>query len=57
MGFKADTSFLRFLSMGAVGVHRVMDRLRDRGFEPIELERYCGSKQDLDHQGQTTAPA
>ena len=43
MGFKADTSFLRFLSMGAVGVHRTMDRFRDRGFEPIELERYCGS--------------
>jgi len=43
MGFKADTSFLRFLSMGAVGVRRTMDRLRDRGFEPIELERYCGS--------------
>ena len=43
MAFKADTSFLRFLSMGAVGVHRTMDRLRDRGFEPIELERYCGS--------------
>ena len=41
--FKADTSFLRFLSMGAVGVHRTMDRFRDRGFEPIELERYCGS--------------
>ena len=29
--------------MGAVGVHRTMDRFRDRGFEPIELERYCGS--------------
>ena len=43
MGLKADTSFLRFLSMGAVGVHRTMDRLRDRGFEPVELERYCGS--------------
>jgi hypothetical protein len=43
MGFKADTSFLRFLSMGAVGVHRTMERLRDRGFKPIELERYCGS--------------
>ena len=43
MGFKADTSFLRFLSMGAVAVHRTMDRFRDRGFEPIELERYCGS--------------
>ena len=43
MGLKANTSFLRFLSMGAVGVHRTIDRLRDRGFEPIELERYCGS--------------
>ena len=43
MGFKADTSFLRFLSMGAVGVHRTTDRLPDRGFEPIELERYAGS--------------
>ena len=29
--------------MGAVGVRRTMDRLRERGFEPIELERYCGS--------------
>ena len=43
MGFKADASFLRFLSMGAVGVHRTMARLRGRGFKPIELERYCGS--------------
>ena len=43
MGFKADTSFLRFLSMGAAGVHRTMERLRHRGFEPIELERHCGS--------------
>lgn len=43
MSFKADTSFLRYLSMGAVGVHRAMRRLRDHGFEPIELERYCGS--------------
>ena len=43
MAFKADTSFLRFLSMGAVGVRRAMERFRDRGFEPIELERYCGS--------------
>ncbi len=43
MGFKANTSFLRFLSMGAVGVHRTMARFRGLGFEPIELERYCGS--------------
>lgn len=43
MGFKVDTSFLRFLTMGALGVHRVSRELRERGFEPIELERYCGS--------------
>ena len=43
MPFKADASFLRFLSMGATGVRRTMETLRDRGFEPIELERYCGS--------------
>ena len=43
MAFKADTSFLRFLSMGAAGVHRTMETLRRGGFEPIELERYCGS--------------
>ena len=43
MGLKADTSFLRFLSIGAVGVHRTIDRLRDRGFEPIELERHCST--------------
>ncbi len=40
MGFKVDTSFLRFLTMGALGVRRVADELRERGFEPIELERY-----------------
>ena len=43
MGFKADTSFLKFLSMGAVGVHQTMEQLRREGFKPIELERYCGS--------------
>ena len=43
MPFKADASFLRFLSMGAAGVHRTMETLRRAGFEPIELERYCGS--------------
>lgn len=43
MGFKADTSFLRFLSMGAVGVRQTMSQLRSAGFQPIELERYCGS--------------
>jgi hypothetical protein len=43
MSFKTDTSFLRFLSMGARAVHRVMDILSAQGFRPIELERYCGS--------------
>ncbi len=43
MGFKADTSFLRFLTMGAKGVHQTMAQLEDMGFKPIELERYCGS--------------
>jgi len=43
MGFKADSSFLRFLTMGAAGVHRTMAQLEQRGFAPIELERYCGS--------------
>jgi hypothetical protein len=43
MGFKADTSFLRFLSMGAAGARRVMEQMKADGFEPIELERYCTS--------------
>lgn len=43
MPFKASTSFLRFLSMGAVGVQRTMEILRRFGCEPIELERYCSS--------------
>ncbi|MBS0417155.1 MAG: HEAT repeat domain-containing protein [Proteobacteria bacterium] len=43
MGFKADTSFLKFLTMGARGVHHTMTRLSEVGFSPIELERYCGS--------------
>jgi hypothetical protein len=43
MGFKADTSFLRYLSMGAVGARQLMALLRTAGFEPIELERYCTS--------------
>lgn len=43
MGFKVDTSFLRFLTMGALGVQRVAAQFRARGFEPIDLERYCVS--------------
>lgn len=43
MGFKADTSFLRFLSMGAAGARQTMAQMKAAGFEPIELERYCTS--------------
>jgi hypothetical protein len=43
MGLKTDTSFLRFLTMGALGVRQTIRQLRADGFEPIELERYCGS--------------
>src|ERR1700730_3030356 len=43
MGFKVDTSFLRFLTMGALRVRQVAAELKQRGFEPIELERYCTS--------------
>lgn len=43
MGLKADTSFLRFLSMGALGVRQTMKQLTGMGFQPIELERYCAS--------------
>jgi len=43
MGFKTDTSFLRYLTMGAVGVRQTMRWLQNNGFQPIELERYCGS--------------
>lgn len=43
MGFKVDSSFLKFLTMGALGVRHVAVKLRQRGFEPIELERYGSS--------------
>lgn len=43
MGLKTDTSFLRFLSMGALGVRQTMKQLSGMGFKPIELERYCTS--------------
>lgn len=34
---------MRFLTMGARGVHQAMAQLQAAGFKPIELERYCGS--------------
>jgi len=43
MGFKVDTSFLKFLTMGARGAQQVTAELKALGFAPIELERYCTS--------------
>ncbi len=43
MGFKTDSSFLRFLTMGALGVQQTISQLESFGFRPIELERYCAS--------------
>lgn len=37
--FKSDDSFLRKLAVGAAGTNATMSRLRDLGFDPIELER------------------
>lgn len=43
MGFKADTSFLKFLTIGAMGVRSTLKVMTEAGFHPIELERYCTS--------------
>lgn len=43
MGFKVDASFLRFLTMGALGARKVIGELSGMGYAPIELERYCTS--------------
>lgn len=43
MGFKTDTSFLKFLTMGATGVRSTLKVMTDLGFQPIELERYSAS--------------
>lgn len=37
--FKSDDSFLRKLAVGAAGTNVTIARLRDMGFNPIELER------------------
>lgn len=45
MGLKLDSSFLKFVTMGAVGARRVRDAMREANLEPIELERYsCNNK-------------
>jgi len=43
VGFKVDTSFLRFLTMGALASQRVMQTMASAGLRPIELERYSSS--------------
>ncbi len=43
MGFKVDSSFLHFLTMGAKATRRVMEIMTDAGLRPIELERYSSS--------------
>jgi hypothetical protein len=37
--FKSDDSFLKKLAVGAAGTNATIDRLRQMGFNPIELER------------------
>jgi hypothetical protein len=37
--FKSDDSFLRKLAVGAAGTNTTISRLRELGFNPIELER------------------
>src|SRR6185503_13391779 len=43
MGFKVETSFLRFLTMGALAAQRVIQAMTAEGLRPIELERYSSS--------------
>jgi hypothetical protein len=37
--FKSDESFLEKLAVGAAGVNATINRLKDLGYQPIELER------------------
>jgi hypothetical protein len=43
VGLKVDSSFLKFVTMGAVGTRRVQDLMAGAGLKPIELERYSRS--------------
>lgn len=43
MGLKVDSSFLRFVTMGALGTRRVHELMTHAGLQPIELERYSRS--------------
>lgn len=45
MGFKVNTSFLKYLTMGALASQKVMAEMTKLGLSPIELERYsCSNK-------------
>jgi hypothetical protein len=39
VGLKVDSSFLKFVTMGALGVRRVCGLMAGAGLQPIELER------------------
>lgn len=43
MGLKVDSSFLKFVTMGALGTRRVHELMTHAGLQPIELERYSRS--------------
>jgi HEAT repeat protein len=43
VGLKVDSSFLKFVTMGALGVRRVADLMAKVGLQVIELERYSRS--------------
>ncbi len=43
MGLKVDSSFLKFVTMGALGARRVAELMKQAGLQPIELERYSRS--------------
>ncbi len=43
MGLKTDTSFLKFVTMGAKAARQTITYMKERGLQPIELERYCTS--------------
>lgn len=43
MGLKVDSSFLKFVTMGALGTRRAYELMTRAGLQPIELERYSRS--------------
>jgi hypothetical protein len=43
VGLKVDSSFLKFVTMGALGARRVCELMAQAGLQPIELERYSRS--------------